>query len=135
MKLLLFVVTIYSLSLSACGNVQSSPESTLQGYLSCLETADEACVLKHYYGLKSFHTGKPQSIDFKITKRLVYGPQDAKSWNDKGIIPLALEGDVSLDVLQKTNDIEFIYSYNFRQYGDQWLIYSHTVWEVDVENP
>ena len=133
MKFLLLIVTFYCISVSVYGKDQSSPESTLKGYLNCFEIADEACVLKYYYGINSFYTGKPHTTEFKITKKIVYAAKDVETWNSAGITPLALVGDISLDVLQKTDTDEFMYSYSFRKYGNKWLIYSHTVWGLDAE--
>jgi len=110
------------------GEDLSSPESTLQGYLSCFETSDEKCVLTHYHGIKSYYIGEPHVTEFKVTKKVIYLEADAKSWNNSGIVPSAKVGDVELEVLQKTRNVEGKYSYNLRKFGSQWLIYSHSAW-------
>jgi len=127
MKIIALFTIIFS-SMLVHGEGLSSPESTLQGYLGCFQTSDEKCVLAHYHGIKSFYTGKPRSTDFEITNKIIYLEQDAKKWNDYGIVPSARAGDVELEVLQKTGNIQEKYSYNLRKFGSQWLIYSHAAW-------
>ncbi len=110
------------------GEDLSSPESALQGYLSCFETSDEKCVLTHYHGIKSFYTGEPHVTKFKITEKVIYLEADAKKWNDAGIVPSAKAGDVELEVFQQSGSHEGKYSYNLRKFGSKWLIYSHAAW-------
>jgi hypothetical protein len=131
MKHLLFSSILYVFIFPVFAKQNSTPESTLREYLSCFETSDEQCVLNNYYGINSFNTGKPYKTDFKITKKVVFGSKEVKLWNDAGIVPKAFKGDVSLDVLQTSNDKESMYSYNFRRYDNKWLIYSHSAWGLE----
>jgi len=133
MKYLLLSFTLYVFIFPALAEQYSTPEITLREYLSCFETSDEQCVLNNYHGINSFYTGKPHKTDYKITKEVVFGSKEAKLWNDAGIVPKAFKGDVSLDVLQTSNDRKSMYSYTFRKYGKKWLIYSHSAWGLGLE--
>ena len=131
MKNLLLSLTLLFFSFVVFAEKNSTPEVTLQEYFICFETSDESCVLDNYHGIKSFYSGKPHKIDFKITKKTILGSKEIESRNNAGITPKAVKGDVSLDVLQTSGGHENMYSYTFRKYGNKWLIYSHTVWGME----
>ena len=129
---LLLIVILFSSNTSAGEPVDlSSPEATLSGYLKCFENANVECVLKRYHGIKRFQINEAHTIEYKIIKKIIYGPKKVEAWNSKGIVPSSQIGDVELQVREKFLGYEGMWSYNFRNINGKWYIISHSAWGVD----
>ena len=109
----------------------STPESTLKGYIKCLEKGSESCVLKHLYDSKRFYIKEPSKISYKITKKIIYGAPETESWHSKGIIPATKIGDIELNVEQEHWGKKNMYFYIMRKYDNKWYIISHVALGVD----
>lgn len=99
-----------------------SPEEALSKYLMCLEQADEACVLRIYYGIDQFHISAKSEIEHSILQKIVVSELVATQWNSSGIVPKAYAGDVQLDVAQTTKSNTSKYSYFLRKVNGSWYI-------------
>ncbi len=87
--------------------------------------------MSYYHGLSSFYVGEQSLITFKVLKIITYDDSHVQEWNQRGIIPKSMVGDVELHVFQKSRGgYEGKYSYNLRKYYSRWLIYSHVAWDI-----
>jgi hypothetical protein len=111
----------------------ATPEGTLEIYINGKRNGDLAAVKSAFDDpTVAFSLPKPIPVsEYKITKRVVYGEREARSWNSKGIIPPAKVGDVELQVREVTNGAPYMFSYNFRRLSGEWKIYSHSAWNSD----
>ena len=65
---------------------------------------------------------------FRIVKRISYTEKDANDWNQKGITPLAVIGDVEFQVEETIAGKTFMFSYNFRETSSGWKIVTFVSW-------
>jgi hypothetical protein len=120
-------------SLANAGGDYSSPETTLAAYIDGLRSGDVARILVTFDDPKGgFNLPKPLPIsNYRVTKRIVYGPKRVEKWNSQGIIPQARVGDVELQVLEIVDGKKEMYSYNFRKINGDWKMYSGGLWGAD----
>jgi len=110
----------------------ASPRAALETYLTGLKTGNLSLVLSVYYfgdRRPDFHLPPPIPIEsHRVLKELVLDSVAAKEWNDRGIVPAAMPGDVQLEVQERLSGHVEMFSYSLRRVDGKWLIYAHSSW-------
>jgi hypothetical protein len=107
----------------------STPEGTLEVYISALKTGNKQLVLR-CYKTDDFYLPSAVIIDkYWIIDRVAFMREMAEKYE---AIPKAQEGDVQLDVIEIIDGKEGKYSYLFRKYDDGWYIIAHSAWGLDT---
>ena len=111
----------------------ATPDATLETYIKALRKGDRSAVGECFDPpAADFHLPSPMPVDdYRIQRRIVYGADEVKDWNSKGIIPPAREGDVELQVREIIRGKLQMFSYNLRKITSGWKIYSHAAWGAD----
>jgi hypothetical protein len=110
----------------------SSPEATLAGYIDSLRKGSVSGVLERFHGITEFKLPRSVPIqEYKIVKKVIFGPSEVENWNGHGIVPPAQLGDIELHVSEIVDGNEVLFSYNFRNFSGSWKIYSHSAWDED----
>ncbi|HMG59576.1 MAG TPA: hypothetical protein VK583_07605 [Burkholderiales bacterium] len=128
-----FLVLLSVATSANAGDDYSSPESTLALYIDALRSGDVARVLATFDDpTGGFNLPKPLPISsYRITKRIVYGPEKVRKYNYPGIIVPARVGDIELQVLEILDGHKDMFSYNFRRIDGRWKMYSGSMWGAD----
>jgi hypothetical protein len=131
MKVLIILITALMFPINIMAQDFSSPEDTLDIYLSALKSGNKKQVLNCFSPkLNDFYLPEPVPIkSYKIIKRIVYGQEETEDWNSKGIMPPAEIGDIDLQVEQESYGKKWMYSYLMRNVNGYWKIISHSVWD------
>ena len=111
----------------------ATPRSALETYLTGVKTGDRDLVLSVYYfedGNEDFSLAAPMPLEeYVIVSETVFDSLAANQWNDQGIKPSALPGDVELQVRKPISGQQHMFSYWLRRIDGEWRIYAHTVWD------
>ena len=127
-----FVALTISTAAAAVAADLSSPEATLAGYIESLRKGNVNGVLERYEGITKFHLPKPIPIQrYSIIKKVTFTSTEVADWNANGIVPPAKIGDVELQVSERVNDKEYMFSYNFRNMRGSWKIIAYSAWGAD----
>jgi len=127
-----FTALTTSIAAAAVAADLSSPEATLADYIESLRKGDVNGVLERYEGITKFHLPQPIPIQrYSTVKKVIFTSTEVADWNAKGIVPPAKIGDVELQVSERINDKEYMFSYNFRNMSGSWKIIAHSAWGVD----
>ncbi len=111
-----------------------SPRAALGTYLKGIRTGDRDLVLSVYYfgdRPKDFYLPGPLPLgEYRVTNETVLDSLAAKRWNDKGIAPSAMPGDVELEVEELMAGRREMFSYSLRRIEGKWRIYAHSAWDA-----
>jgi hypothetical protein len=127
--LILTLILVFSASSLLASNY-STPENTLDTYISALRAGNQPAVAQCFYPVANdFYLPNPLDItSYSVTKKIVYGKKEVDRWNRIGIKPPTQIGDVELQVNEILHGKNEMFSYVMRKISGEWKIISHSAW-------
>src|SRR6266705_4734216 len=112
------------------GLASCSPGHIPQGHK---DRGSDLVLSVYYFGdrPKDFYLPGPLPLgEYRVTNETVLDSLAAKRWNDKGIAPSAMPGDVELEVEELMAGRREMFSYSLRRIEGKWRIYAHSAWDA-----
>jgi hypothetical protein len=112
----------------------SSPEKTLDTYISALKEGNKQKVINCFLNITEFNLSQPIAIEsYTVIEKIVFHKKHVDELIKKGFPPSKYQiGDVKITLLEIINGIKEKYTYFLRKDNGIWKIIDHYSWNQPI---